>query len=208
MQLNVLGFAIPLFIGFILLEYIIAKKKGLYYFNLHNSIANISVGIAERLADVFVAGLFYFIYDTVQKRFGLFYTSHSLLTWLLLFIATDFIWYWYHRLGHEINIFWMAHIVHHQSEDYNLTVSARITMLQAILRHGFWLILPLLGFDAGMVTAILLIHGLYPFFIHTQLIGKLGILEYIGYTISSPRAPRKQRKIPGQELWRCIDHLG
>src|SRR4051812_47650116 len=125
MQVNILGFAIPIFVGFILLEYAIAKKKGLPYFNLHNSIANISVGIAERLADVFVAGIFYFIYDSVQKKYGLFHIERGIFIWIALFIATDFIWYWYHRLGHEINIFWMAHIVHHQSEDYNLTVSAR-----------------------------------------------------------------------------------
>jgi sterol desaturase/sphingolipid hydroxylase (fatty acid hydroxylase superfamily) len=187
MHINILGFAIPLFIGLILLEYTISKKKGLPYFNLHSSIANISIGIAERLADVFVAGIFYFVYDTVQKKYGLFHISSGVFTWILLFLATDFIWYWYHRLGHEINIFWMAHIVHHQSEDYNLTVSARITVFQAILRHGFWLVLPFLGFNAGMITAILLVHGLYPFFIHTRLIGKLGILEYILVTPSHHR---------------------
>jgi sterol desaturase/sphingolipid hydroxylase (fatty acid hydroxylase superfamily) len=187
MHLNILGFAIPLFVGFILLEYFIAKKKGLHYFNLHNSIANVSIGVAERLADVFVAGVFYFVYDTVQKKYGLLHISSGVFMWILLFLATDFIWYWYHRLGHEINLFWMAHIVHHQSEDYNLTVSARITVLQAIFRHGFWLVLPLLGFNAGMITAILLVHGLYPFFIHTRLIGKLGILEYILVTPSHHR---------------------
>jgi alkylglycerol monooxygenase len=187
MHINILGFAIPLFVVFILLEYAIAKKKGLQYFNLQNSIANISIGIAERLADVFVAGIFYVVYDTVQKKYGLFQIRPGVFIWILLFIATDFIWYWYHRLGHEINIFWMAHIVHHQSEDYNLTVSARITVLQAIFRHGFWLILPLLGFNAGMITAILLVHGLYPFFIHTRLVGKLGIVEYILVTPSHHR---------------------
>jgi hypothetical protein len=81
----------------------------------------------------------------------------------------------------------MAHIVHHQSEDYNLTVSARITVFQAILRHGFWLVLPLLGFKADMIITILLVHGLYPFFVHTRLVGKLGILEYILVTPSHHR---------------------
>jgi sterol desaturase/sphingolipid hydroxylase (fatty acid hydroxylase superfamily) len=187
MPINILGFAIPLFVGLILLEYFISKKKGLQYFNLHSSIANISIGIAERLADVFVAGIFYYIYDTIQKKYGFFQIHSGIFIGILLFIATDFIWYWYHRLGHEINILWMAHIVHHQSEDYNFTVSARITLLQAVFRHGFWLILPLIGFPAGMITVMLLIHGLYPFFIHTRLIGKLGILEYILVTPSHHR---------------------
>ncbi len=73
MNLNIIAFAIPLFIGFILLEYFISRKKKLPYFNLHNSVANVSVGIAERLADVFIAGLFYFVYDSLQKNFGLIY---------------------------------------------------------------------------------------------------------------------------------------
>jgi len=81
----------------------------------------------------------------------------------------------------------MAHIVHHQSEDYNLTVSARITVFQAIIRHGFWLVLPLLGFKADMIIVILLIHGLYPFFVHTRLVGKLGFLENILVTPSHHR---------------------
>ncbi len=187
MPINILGFAIPLFVGLILLEYFVSKKKGLHYFNLHSSIANISIGIAERLADVFVAGIFYYIYNTIQIKYGLFHISSGVFVWIALFLATDFIWYWYHRLGHEINLFWMAHIVHHQSEDYNLTVSARITVLQAIFRHGFWLVLPFIGFPAGMITVMLLIHGLYPFFVHTRLVGNLGILEYVFVTPSHHR---------------------
>lgn len=187
MNINILAFAVPLFTGFMLLEYFIAKKKNLPYFNLHNSIANISIGIAERLCDVFVAGLFYFVYDDLQKNYGLFDISPGILLWILLFILTDFIWYWYHRLAHEINLLWMAHVVHHQSEDFNYTASARITVLQAFIRTSFWAVLPLLGFPAGMITSLLLVHGIYPFFIHTRLIGKLGILEYILVTPSHHR---------------------
>lgn len=187
MVINILGFAVPLFIGFILLEYAVAKKKKLPYFNLHTSIANLSIGIAERLCDVFVAGLFYFVYDSLQKNYGLFVIKPGVLLWILLFLLTDLIWYWYHRLAHEINILWMAHVVHHQSEDFNYTASTRITVFQAFVRTGFWAVLPLIGFPAGMITSLLLIHGLYPFFIHTRVIGKLGFLEYIFVTPSHHR---------------------
>ena len=187
MHFNIMGLAIPFFTGFILLEYYISKKKGHAYFNLHNSIANISIGITERLADIMVAGFFYLVYDNLQKKYGLFHIKTGLFLWVLLFIFTDFIWYWYHRLAHEINILWLAHVVHHQSEDFNYTVSARITVLQAVIRTGFWCVLPLIGFPAGMISCMLLIHGLYPFFIHTRLTGKLGILEYILVTPSHHR---------------------
>lgn len=187
MQLNLLAFAVPLFLAFMLWEYIVAKKRNMSYFNLHDTIANISIGIAERLIDVFTIGFFYYIYEYLQKHYGLFNIHPSILLWILLPICTDFIWYWYHRLAHEINIFWAVHVVHHQSEDFNYTVSARITVFQSIVRTGFWSVLPILGFPAGMITSILLIHGLYPFFIHTRLIGKLGILEYVFVTPSHHR---------------------
>jgi len=187
MKLNALAFAVPLFIGFMLLEYFIAKRKRLPYFNLHNSIANISVGIAERLCDVFVTGALYFVYDRLQKRYGLFVIKPGVVLWILLLLCTDFLWYWYHRLAHEINILWAVHVVHHQSEDYNYTVSARITVLQALVRTCFWAVLPLVGFPAGMITVMLLLHGIYPFFIHTRLVGKLGVLEYVLVTPSHHR---------------------
>jgi sterol desaturase/sphingolipid hydroxylase (fatty acid hydroxylase superfamily) len=187
MKLNLLALAVPFFVVFMALEFFIARHKKLPYFNLHHSIANISIGIAERLLDVWVTGLFYFLYDFLQTKFGLFTIHPSILLWIVLLLCTDFLWYWYHRLAHEINLFWAVHVVHHQSEDFNYTVSARITVFQAFVRTGFWAILPILGFPASMITSILLVHGLYPFFIHTRLIGKLGILEYILVTPSHHR---------------------
>lgn len=187
MKLNVLAFAVPLFIGLMLAEYLIAKKRKLQYFNLHNSIANVSIGIMERLSDVLITGLFYFVYDGLQKKYGLFIIKPGVTLWILLLLCTDFLWYWYHRLAHEINILWAVHVVHHQSEDYNYTVSARITVLQALVRTCFWAILPLIGFPAGMITVMLLLHGIYPFFIHTRLISKLGVLEYVLVTPSHHR---------------------
>lgn len=187
MKINVLGFAVPLFIGLMLAEYLIARRRKLPYFNLHNSIANVSVGIMERLADVLITGLFYFVYDSIQKKYGLFTIKPGVVLWVLLLMCTDFLWYWYHRLAHEINILWAVHVVHHQSEDYNYTVSARITVLQALVRTGFWSVLPLVGFPASMITVMLLLHGIYPFFIHTRLIGKLGVLEYVFVTPSHHR---------------------
>jgi alkylglycerol monooxygenase len=187
MHLNWMAFALPLFLLLMLLEFLVARKKKLPYFKLHNSIANISIGIAERLADVFVTGVFFFVYKYLHQHFGVFNIRPSVVLWVTLLIFTDFIWYWYHRLAHEINILWAAHVVHHQSEDFNYTVSARITVFQAFIRTGFWAILPILGFPPAMIISMLLVHGIYPFFIHTRLIGKLGLLEYVLVTPSHHR---------------------
>ncbi|MHA4807209.1 sterol desaturase family protein [Flavitalea flava] len=187
MKFNLIAFAVPFFVSFIALEYFAARRKRLSHFLLQDTVANLSVGISERLLDVFTTVFFFSIYDFIQKNYGIFHIRPSILLWILLLLCTDFLWYWYHRLAHEINIFWAVHVVHHQSEDFNYTVSARITVFQAFVRTGFWAILPLLGFPATMITSMLLVHGLYPFFIHTRLIGKLGILEYILVTPSHHR---------------------
>ncbi len=187
MVINYLAFAVPFFLFFIWLEYYIAKKQGKHYFKFSSSIANINVGIAERLIDLFTAGGFYFFYDYLHIHFAIFSIQPSILLWIALLLATDFLWYWYHRFGHEINLFWGFHVVHHQSEEFNYTAATRITIFQSVVRTSFWAVLPVIGFPAEMITTILLIHGIYPFFTHTHLIGKLGIIEYIMVTPSHHR---------------------
>ena len=179
MKLNLLGLAIPLFLFFIGLEYYYSKRKRKNLFQYAESIANLNVGIAERLLDIFTTSLFFFVFVYIHDHFALCNIKAGVITWLLLFLATDLVWYWYHRLAHEINAFWAVHVVHHQSEDFNYTVSARITVFQAIVRCMFWSVLPLIGFPPVMISILLLIHGLYPFFIHTQALGKWGWLEKV-----------------------------
>ncbi len=179
MKLNYIALAVPLFLFFIAWEYWYTKRKGKNFFQYAESVANLNVGIAERLLDVFTTGLFFFFFDYVHKNFAIFDIKATWVTWVLLFLLTDFVWYWYHRLAHEINVFWAVHVVHHQSEDFNYTVSARITVFQAVVRALFWSVLPLLGFPALMISAFLLIHGVYPFFVHTQALGKWGWFEKI-----------------------------
>ncbi|MEZ0611394.1 sterol desaturase family protein [Fibrella sp. WM1] len=187
MDTNWLAYAIPFFLALIGLEYWLTKRQGKTYFHFNETIANLSTGIAERLLDVFAAGLSYVFYDYLHQQLALFDIRPTVWSWVALLIVTDFVWYWYHRLGHQVNLFWAAHVVHHQSEDFNFTVSARITVFQAIVRTGFWSVLPILGFPAGMIATILLVHGLYPFFLHTRTVGKLGWLEYVLVTPSHHR---------------------
>lgn len=188
MQFNYLAFAVPLFTGLMLLEYYVGvKRKKEHLFSFDEAVANINVGIAERLTDLFTTGLFYYFFAWIYQNFALFEVKPNAITWVLLFLLTDLMWYWYHRFGHEVNLFWSVHVVHHQSDDFNYTVSARITVFQSAARCLFWAVLPLFGFPPEMITTLLLIHGAYPFFTHTQLIGKLGWVEYLFVTPSHHR---------------------
>lgn len=187
LELNFLAFAVPLFIALIGVEYWVSQRSSRPVHRFADSVTNLSVGVAERLFDLYTAGAFFAVYDFIQKHYGLFDIPANGYTFAVLFLATDLVWYWYHRLTHEINLFWGVHVVHHQSEEFNYTVSTRITVFQAILRGAFWAVLPLLGFSAELITLLLLIHGAYPFFTHTQLVGKLGWLEYVFVTPSHHR---------------------
>lgn len=184
-NLNYLAFAMPAFFVFVYLEYVLVKrnrKPGL--FKYESSISNISVGIAERLINLFVAASFYGVFYWVYDNYRIFEIKESWLTWIVLILCTDLVWYWYHRLGHEVNLFWAAHIVHHQSEEFNLTAAARITTIQAFIRTFFWALLPLAGFPPKMVIIMLLVHGAYSFFTHTQAVKRIKWLEYIFITPS------------------------
>lgn len=183
--MNFAAFVVPAFLLFVGLEYWQARRKGrgdLYVYE--SSVSNMSIGIAERLLSFLITGSFYALFVYIYDHFRLFTIPTHWAVWVLLILATDLVWYWYHRFGHQINLFWAAHIVHHQSEEFNYTTSARITIIQAIVRNLFWCILPFIGFSPVMVTTILVVHGAYAFFTHTQLIGKLGWLEHILITPS------------------------
>lgn len=186
-KLNFLALAVPLFTGFILIEYYLSIKRNWKLHQFEESIANLNVGIAERITDLLTTGAFYFVFAWIYNKYALFSIHPNFLSWVLIFFVTDFIWYWYHRCGHRINLFWSVHVVHHQSTDFNYTVSTRITIFQAIARGLFWSILPLLGFPPDMIAIFLILHGVYPFFTHTQMIGKLGWFEYIFVTPSHHR---------------------
>ncbi len=185
--LNYFALAVPFFLFFIALEYYVARKSGKPYFRFESTVANMNVGIIERVTDLFTVGAFYYFYDFLHTRYAIFDIKPGVLMWLALIFATDFLWYWYHRFGHKINLFWGFHVVHHTSEEFNYSAGTRITIFQSVVRTLFWAILPVIGFPASMISAILIIHGLYPFFTHTRLIGKLGWLEYFLVTPSHHR---------------------
>jgi alkylglycerol monooxygenase len=184
---NTIAFAIPAIFILLGTEYFWTKRKGEKYFSFDSSISNISIGIAERLAQLFFAGYFLWVFQFVYGHFALLEIPVNVTSWLLLFLLTDFLWYWYHRLSHEVNILWGAHIVHHQSEEFNLTVSFRITIFQAFIRLSFGLLLPLIGFPVSMVIVLVGTLGIYQFFIHTRTIDKLGWFEQILVTPSHHR---------------------
>ncbi|MCO4292548.1 sterol desaturase family protein [Solitalea sp. MAHUQ-68] len=182
-----IALALPVLLLAIGIEYYVAKRKKLAVYKFNDTVSNLSIGILDRVAGLLTAGFFFFVYDFLHQRFAIINIQQNWVSWVLLFLLVDFLWYWYHRSSHEINLFWAVHVIHHSSEEFNYSVGTRITIFQSLARLLFWAILPIIGFPALMIMPVLLIQGVYPFFVHTQLIGKLGWIEYILVTPSHHR---------------------
>jgi sterol desaturase/sphingolipid hydroxylase (fatty acid hydroxylase superfamily) len=93
-------------------------------------------------------------------------------TWPLLFLADDLAYYWFHRVHHEVRVFWASHVVHHSSEHYNLSTALRQTWTP-MTSLPFWAPLALLGFAPWMILLAQSWSLIYQFWIHTERIGRL-----------------------------------
>lgn len=168
-------------------EYLVARRKGKKIFRFENTIANISMGIFDRVAGIFMVPIIFFYYHYLHEYFAVFNIPETTSWFLFAVLISDFTWYFYHKSGHKINLFWGAHIIHHQSEDYNYSVAFNLTPFQVFVRVLFWSLMPIIGFSAKMVLGTHLVIGLYQFLLHSPLIPKLGILEEFMVTPSHHR---------------------
>ena len=94
--------------------------------------------------------------------------------WLGALLVYDFCYYWLHRAGHRVAVLWAAHVVHHQSEDYNLSTALRQTSSGFLLGWIFYLPMALVGVPPLVFGVVALVDLLYQFWVHTQQVGKLG----------------------------------
>jgi len=107
---------------------------------------------------------------------------------LLTFVATDFVYYWYHRLSHEVPLLWTMHYTHHSSRWLNLTTAVRLNGIAKFVGPLFLAPLVLLGMSPAYVVASLGLSLAWQFFLHTEAIGRLGWLE--GRLLNTPSAHR------------------
>ena len=169
------------------IEYMFARSKGKTVFRFQNTISNFLMGAFDRVAGMFIVPLIYLYYEFLYVNIRIFSIPENLLWFGIAILVSDFIWYFYHKAGHRINFFWGAHIIHHQSEDYNYSVALNLTPFQVIVRVLFWSLMPVFGFSVEMVLGTHLVIGLYQFLLHTTLIPKLGVIEKVFVTPSHHR---------------------
>ncbi len=169
-----IALAIPVFFLLIGVELLIAKLKRTRLYSFSDALTNISCGIGQQVSGVFLKTILLVGYIYL-------YENHALLelsgdkwwVWVLLFVGVDFFYYWFHRYAHEISLMWGGHIVHHQSEEYNLSVALRQGAFQGLFSWIFYLPLAVIGFDPITFVIVNQFQTLYQFWIHTKAIDRM-----------------------------------
>jgi sterol desaturase/sphingolipid hydroxylase (fatty acid hydroxylase superfamily) len=185
---TIMLYAIPVFFILIGVELLAGLWMQRKFYRLSDAVANISCGITQQVSGaifkLFGLGLYLFLYQNAR----LFDMPNNWGIYILLFVLIDMLYYWFHRYSHEINTFWGAHVVHHQSEEYNLSVALRQSAFQGFFSAVFYLPLAIVGFDPIPFAIINTFQTLYQFWIHTEAIDKLPFwFEYIFNTPSHHR---------------------
>ncbi|HWB75346.1 MAG TPA: sterol desaturase family protein [Nannocystaceae bacterium] len=117
----------------------------------------------------------------------IFELEQSVGTWLVLLAAEDLCYYCFHRVSHRVPFFWAAHEAHHSSDRYNFSTALRLSWTTPWTGLPFWWPLPLLGFHPTWIVVVHAASLAYQFLLHTQLVGKLGPLEWVLNTPSHHR---------------------
>jgi alkylglycerol monooxygenase len=183
-NVNPIVLSIPIFFILIGIELIVERFTHKDLYRLPDSIANLSCGITSQLSGLFLKIFAVGIYQFLFEKFAFLQLERSWIYWLALVLLVDLAYYWAHRMSHEINLFWGGHVVHHQSEEYNLSVALRQSSLQVVWTFGFSLPIAFLGFRTEDFVLISALNTLYQFWIHTEAIGKFP--KWIEFIFNTP----------------------
>ncbi len=182
---NIYALLTPIALFFILIEIGLCLFYKKNYITFSEAIANFGTALGNQTVNVLVAAGVYVGYGYLWENYRL--IDDIPMTWYnfgILLLSIDFIFYWVHRWGHEINIMWAAHSPHHSAEEMNFFVALRASVTQRLFSFMFFWPLTIIGFkpfDIYMMTAI---HLFISFLHHTEFIPKLW--RWIEYIFTTP----------------------
>ncbi len=190
-----LNIAIPVFVFLILVEELAARRMGLPVNRGLDAVSSLSSGVANVVKDVLGLSIGILSYGWMVEHLAIFDIKATWLTFVLAFLAKDFAGYWTHRWEHEINFLWNRHIIHHSSEEFNLSCALRQSISE-VFRLFTFLLLPaaILGIPVEVIAVIGPIQLFAQFWYHTRLIGKMGFLEHLLVTPSHHRVHHAMNK--------------
>lgn len=186
-MLNLIQKAIPGFVGLMAAEAAAARRAGIDAYEGADARTSIAMGIVNVVGEAVTKRLtratYQWCYD--HRVFDL--PLRGPARRVAIVLLDDFAYYWFHRLHHEVRVFWSAHVNHHSSQRYNLSTALRQSWLTPLTKLPFFAPLGLLGLTPAEIERAHHVNLLYQFWIHTELIDRLGPLEAVLSTPSHHR---------------------
>ncbi len=192
-------FIVPAFFLMIATEYCVARIRGRSLYRYQDTVTSLNAGLVSQFVNIMGGAFSVYMYSLLVTHFGMFtWDAGNVWVWVFALVLYDFCYYWVHRAGHEINLFWASHVIHHSSEDFNLATALRQSATGFYFKWAFYWPLALLGIPVKIFVVIALIDLLYQYWVHTELVGRLGVLERFLVTPSNHRVHHGQNDY-------CID---
>lgn len=168
----------PLFLSMIALEWTWSRSaKGRLSYQLDDAINSVSLGMLSQIVGLLRGLVSLGLYTLVHRHAALVqadaFWMHP-VGWVLALVLYDLCYYWLHRKSHEVAVLWAAHVVHHQSQSYNLSTALRQTSSGFVFGWLFYLPMALLGVPPLVFAVVALVDLLYQFWVHTEQIGSMG----------------------------------
>ena len=174
-MVDLIIYAIPAFVALLALELLsfkYARDEELVGYEARDTRTSLTMGGGNVAINAVWKLVVVFIYAGLYELTPLRMPADEWWTYVLLFLADDLAYYWFHRVHHEVRVFWASHVVHHSSQHYNLSTALRQTWTP-MTALPFWAPLALLGFAPWMILMQLAISLTYQFWIHTERIKSL-----------------------------------
>jgi alkylglycerol monooxygenase len=169
--------ATPVFLLMIAGELAWGHSRGRNNYRLNDAINSISLGMLSQVSAVITRLFRVGIYTAVYGGVAFWHNDAFWLSpggWLLALVFYDFCYYWRHRAGHEVAVFWGGHVVHHQSQHFNLSTALRQSSSGSLLEWLFYVPMALAGVPPLVFGIVVLVDLLYQYWVHTEHVGKLG----------------------------------
>lgn len=185
-EAQVLAMATPLYASLIGIEIILSSLGKRELYSTKDTFANIYQTLLNMGLDIIMRGVcLWFLLSS--QAFICQPPTNPILYWTALFFIQDFAFYVLHYVDHHSRLFWAVHFTHHSSEKFNLTTGFRSSVFQPLYRFVYFIPIAMLGFKGIDIMLMYAITQIYGILIHTQLIDKLGPLEFILATPSHHR---------------------
>ena len=193
---EVYAIGVPIVLTMIFIEILISNFRNQNFYKSGDTLCTIGLLSGNIIVAFAIKGmvLAFHIYLYQFRVFDFVNQIPVWALWIITFISIDLVFYVYHRMSHRIRFLWAIHLSHHSSEEMNFAVSFRQAWFGPISKIPFFMVLPLLGFDPTIIAVAGVISTLWGIVGHTQVIGKLGPLEWIFNTPSHHRVHHGSNK--------------